>query len=101
VKDGTMKKWTHHGALACTVVLGKSIRPKEGFMKSISIAGDLLFPSDEEILWLVEHYDLVIEEICEATANPPACNVYFKPNGRITEYLSFLDWGWKRGQPLV
>ena len=70
------------------------------FMKSISIAGDLLFPSDEEILWLVERYDLVIEEICEANANPPACRIYFKQDGRITKYVSLLELGWERGEPI-
>ena len=69
-------------------------------MESISIAGDLLFPSDEEIVWLVERYDLVIEEICEANANSPCCYIYFKPGGRITEYLRFFDWVWKREEPL-
>ena len=69
-------------------------------MKSISIAGDLFFPSDEEIVWLVEHYDLVIEEICEANANPPACYIYFKPGGPITEYLRFFDWALEGGEPL-
>jgi len=69
-------------------------------MESISIAGDLLFPSDEEIVWLVERYDLVVEEICEANANPPGCLVYFKPGGRITEYLRFFDWVWNREEPL-
>jgi len=70
-------------------------------MKSISIAGDLLFPSDEEIVWLVERYDLVIEEICEATANPPGCYVYFKQDGPIVRYLNFLDWGWERGEQIA
>ena len=74
---------------------------KEGFMESISIAGDLFFPSDEKIVWLLERYDLVVEEICEANANPPGCRVYFKPDGRITEYASFPDWGWERGEPLA
>ena len=69
-------------------------------MKSISIAGDLFFPSDEEIVWLVERYDLVIEEICEANANPTACYIYFKPGGPITEYLRFFDWVLKGGEPL-
>jgi len=69
-------------------------------MKSISIAGDLFFPSDEEIVWLVERYDLVIEEICEANANPTACYIYFKPGGPITEYLRFFDWVVKEGEPL-
>jgi hypothetical protein len=73
---------------------------KEGFMESICIAGDLFFPSDEEIVWLVERYDLVIEEICEANANPPACYIYFKPGGPITEYLRFFDWVLKGGEPL-
>jgi hypothetical protein len=73
---------------------------KKGFTKSISIAGDLLFPSDEEILWLVERYDLVIEEICEANANPPACHIYFKRDGRITEYVSLLELGWEGGEPI-
>jgi hypothetical protein len=69
-------------------------------MESISVAGDLLFPSDEEIVWLVERYDLVIEELCEANANPPACYVYFRPGGRITEYLRFFDWVSEKGEPL-
>ena len=79
---------------------GKSMRMKEGFVESISIAGDLFFPSDEEIVWLVERYDLVIEEVCEANANPPACYIYFKPGGPITEYLRFFDWVLKGGEPL-
>lgn len=70
-------------------------------MESISIAGDLLFPSDEEIVWLVERYDLVIEEICEANANPPACRVYFKQDGRITDYVSFFEWEWERGESIA
>jgi len=70
-------------------------------MESISVAGDLLFPSDEEIVWLVERYDLVIEEICEANANPPACLVYFKQNSPITGYVSFPEWGWERGEPVA
>jgi hypothetical protein len=69
-------------------------------MESISIAGDLFFPSDEEIVWLVERYDLVIEEISEANANPPACYIYFKLGGRITEYLRFFDWVLEGGEPL-
>ncbi len=69
-------------------------------MKSISIVGDLFFPSDEEVVGLVEQYDLVIEEICEANANPPACYIYFKPGGPITEYLRFLDWALEGGEPL-
>ncbi|MGD0662976.1 MAG: hypothetical protein ABSD38_33425 [Syntrophorhabdales bacterium] len=70
-------------------------------MKSISIAGDLLFPSDEEILWLVERYDIVIEEICEANANLPACHIYFKQDGRITKYVSPPELGWKREGPIA
>ena len=66
-------------------------------MESISIAADLFFPSDEEIVWLVERYDLVIEEICEANATPPACYIYSKPGGPITEYLRFFDWVLKGG----
>jgi hypothetical protein len=73
---------------------------KKGFTKSISIAGDLLYPSDEEVVWLVKRYDLVIEERCEANANPPACYIYFKPGGPITEYLRFFDWVLKEGEPL-
>ena len=69
-------------------------------MESISIAGDLFFPSDEEIVWLVERYDLVIEEVYEANANPPVCFIYFKPGGRITEYLRFFDWVVAGGEPL-
>jgi hypothetical protein len=70
-------------------------------MESISIAGDLLFPSDEEIAWLVERYDLVIEEINEAETNPPACRVYAKPDERIAEYMSARDWGWAMGEPIA
>jgi len=81
---------------------GTSIRlNEEGFMKNISIAGDLLFPSTEEILWLVERYDIVIEEICEANANPPACHIYFKQDRRIMKRVRFLELGWEREEPVA
>lgn len=70
-------------------------------MESISIAGDLLFPSDEEIVSLVERYDLVIEEICGANANPPACRVYFKQDGPITDYVSLFEWEWEREESIA